>query len=178
MKNQVNFVYDFDDDPADELKHWLFLENVKLNQQKQQLEFDLEELQKERAKFEREKQLLEREYENKDRKIAREKELFEKQWKIVEQELVRMARDRERIVKEKAYIQREKDELKRLRQTASSDLNTKSSMFFVGVSNLAGLRKRYRDLMKIYHPDNECGDENTVLYINREYEKLKTRFER
>ena len=42
MKSQVNYVYDFEDDPVDELKHWLFLENVILNQQKQQLEDEYE----------------------------------------------------------------------------------------------------------------------------------------
>ena len=46
MKSQVNYVYDFEDDPVDELKHWLFLENVRLNQQKQQLEDEYEALQK------------------------------------------------------------------------------------------------------------------------------------
>ncbi len=177
MKNQVNFVYDFDDDPVDELKHWLFLENVKLNQQRQQIEHDLEELQKEKARFQREKQILEKEYENREKKIAREKELFEKQWKIVEQELVRMARDRERIAKEKAYIQREKDEIKRLRQVHAPTVEAKKGMFFSGVNSLALLRKRYRDLMKIYHPDNDGGDENIVLHINVEYEELKRRFE-
>lgn len=177
MKNQVNFVYDFDDDPADELKHWLFLENVKLNQQRQQLEFDLEELQKEKARFEREKLILEKEYENREKKIAREKDLFEKQWKIVEQELVNIARDKERIAKEKAYVQREKDELKRLRQAASGQVGMKSGMFFSGITGMAGLRKRYRELMKIYHPDNVGGDEAVVSCINQEYEKLKSRFE-
>ena len=89
-----------------------------------------------------------------------------------------MARDRDRMAKEKAYIQREKDELKRLRQAAPSELSVRSGTFFLGVSSLSGLKKRYRDLMKVYHPDNENGDENTVLYINNEYEKLKARFER
>ena len=55
MKSQVNYVYDFEDDPVDELKHWLFLENVRLNQQKQQLEDEYEALQKLKDEFEREK---------------------------------------------------------------------------------------------------------------------------
>lgn len=178
MKSQVNYIYDFDDDPVDELKHWLFLENVKLNQQKQQLESEMEDFNKQKAEFESEKKQYNREIELKEKKISRERELFEKQWKIVERELVRMARDRDRMAKEKAYIQREKDELKRLRQAAPSELSVRSGTFFLGVSSLSGLKKRYRDLMKVYHPDNENGDENTVLYINNEYEKLKARFEK
>lgn len=178
MKSQVNYIYDFEDDPVDELKHWLFLENVRLNQQKQQLESDFEELRKAQEDLEREKKRQSREMELRERKISREKDLFEKQWKIVERELVRMARDRDRMAKEKAYIQREKDELKRMRQAAPSELSVRSGTFFLGVSSLGGLKKRYRDLMKVYHPDNENGDENTVLFINKEYEKLKLRFEK
>lgn len=178
MKSQVNYIYDFDDDPADELKHWLFLENVKLNQQRQQLESDIEDLNRRRAEFENEKKRRDRELELRERKLSREKDLFDKQWKIVERELVRMAKDRDRMAREKAYIQRERDELKRLRQAAPSELSVRSGTFFLGVSSLSGLKKRYRELMKIYHPDNENGDENTVLFINKEYEKLKPRFEK
>ena len=178
MKSQVNFVYDFEDDPVDELKHWLFLENVKLTQQKQQLESEIEDLNRQRSEFESEKMRSHREMELKEKKLSREKDLFEKQWKIVERELVRMAKDRDRMAKEKAYIQREKDELKRMKQAAPGEMSIKSGTFFMGVSSLSGLKKRYRDLMKIYHPDNENGDENTVLFINKEYEKLKPKFEK
>ena len=161
MKSQVNYVYDFEDDPVDELKHWLFLENVRLNQQKQQLEDEYEALQKLKDEFEREKKRSAREQEFQEKKIAREKDLFEKQWAVVERELVRMAKDRDRLAKEKAYIQREKDELKKMRQASQGEAAIRSG-----------------DLMKVYHPDNENGDETTVLYINKEYEKLKVKFQK
>lgn len=35
------------------------------------------------------------------------------------------------------------------------------------------LKKRYKDLIKIYHPDNVAGDTRTVQEINKEYEKMK-----
>ena len=34
----------------------------------------------------------------------------------------------------------------------------------------------YRDLLKIYHPDNIGGDTYTIQEINREYDCLKQRF--
>lgn len=37
--------------------------------------------------------------------------------------------------------------------------------WFAGISSEAELKKRYRDLMKIYHPDNQAGDTNTVQQI-------------
>ena len=49
------------------------------------------------------------------------------------------------------------------------------SVFFRGVNNPLALRKRYRDLMKIFHPDNLCGDEAVVKAINDEFERLKRR---
>ena len=70
MKSQVNYVYDFEDDPVDELKHWLFLENVRLNQQKQQLEDEYEALQKLKDEFEREKKRSAREQEFQEKKIV------------------------------------------------------------------------------------------------------------
>lgn len=96
----------------------------------------------------------------------------------MERELVRMAKDKDKMAKERAYIQRERDELKKMRQAVPGETGIKSGTFFMGVSSLGGLKKRYRDLMKIYHPDNENGDETTVLYINKEYEKLKLKFEK
>ena len=77
MKSQVNFIYDFEDDSVDELKHWLFLENVKLTQQKQQLESEIEDLNRQKAEFESEKMRGRREIELKEKKLSREKDLFE-----------------------------------------------------------------------------------------------------
>ena len=49
--------------------------------------------------------------------------------------------------------------------------------FFAGVTSELALKKRYKDLIKIYHPDNVSGDTDTVQEINREYDALKTRWE-
>ena len=45
---------------------------------------------------------------------------------------------------------------------------------FAGVNNSLALKKRYRDLLKIFHPDNLCGDSDMVTVITREYERLKS----
>ena len=46
-------------------------------------------------------------------------------------------------------------------------------MFFKGVASPQALKKRYKDLIKIYHPDAEFGDNQTVQEINREYDSLR-----
>ena len=46
-------------------------------------------------------------------------------------------------------------------------------LFFKGVDNELALKKRYRDLTKIFHPDNLNGDTDTLKHINKEYNALK-----
>lgn len=162
MGGNVNFVYDLgDEENTDELKHFLFLESVRISQEKQELADEKRKLEVER------------------KKLNREKELFDKQWKIVERELRKIGNDRDSIARDKAYIEREKANLKKLQQQQKmqvSNVTVKSGTFFAGVSGAAGLRKRYRELLKIYHPDSGNGDSATFLAINKEYEMVKKQF--
>ena len=48
----------------------------------------------------------------------------------------------------------------------------KGDMFFSGVGSKQSIKKRYKDLIKIYHPDNLDGDKDTIHEINSEYNKL------
>ena len=162
MGGNINFVYDINpDENADELKHFLFLESVRLSEERQ-------EIADERRKLELDK-----------KKLERDRELFDKQWKIVERELRQIGNDRANIAKDKAYIEKEKLNLRRLQQqvrqnTANVTVCT-TATFFGGVTGTANLRKRYKEFLKIYHPDNG-GDSATLLAINKEYEKVKKRF--
>ena len=56
--------------------------------------------------------------------------------------------------------------------TTTDDV-VQGELFFSGVSDKKALKKRYKDLIKIYHPDGDAGDTATVAEINREYEDLK-----
>ena len=49
-------------------------------------------------------------------------------------------------------------------------------LFFSGVENELDMKKRYRELIKIFHPDNSTGDTQTLQMINRTYESLKKQF--
>ena len=42
---------------------------------------------------------------------------------------------------------------------------------------MVALKKRYKELLKIFHPDNVCGDNEILLKINEEYADLKERFD-
>lgn len=169
MKNQVNFVYDLDDDPMDEVKHWLFLENVRLQQERQELSEERKKLLKDREAFEKERSTYKSALELQEKKLYRQKDLFEKQWELMENELRRMARD-------KAALDKEKENIKKLQAQTKSYVNVGNSRFFAGITSVMGLKKRYRELLKIYHPDNDGGDEATVLAINQEYKNLKKKY--
>jgi len=45
-------------------------------------------------------------------------------------------------------------------------------LLFKGINNPLALKKRYRDLSKIFHPDNLCGDTEVLQLINETYESL------
>ena len=109
----------------------------------------------------------------KEKQLNRQKDLFDKQWGVVEKELHRIAADKERITREKAYIEREKTAL-RIEQKKNHVV--KNGAFFVGVNSEVSLKRRYRELMKIYHPDSGNGDEATLQYINKEYENIRKNF--
>ncbi len=99
-----------------------------------------------------------------------------------EQRKIQEARRREMEKKEKqARSQKNFNQnYFRQKQFGSSILSTPqkacvSSEFFRGVSTSAELKKRYLDLMKIYHPDNEAGDAEITRKLQTEYQEL-TRF--
>lgn len=48
--------------------------------------------------------------------------------------------------------------------------------YFAGVNDVKSLKKRYHDLLKIYHPDNENGDSAVSRQIKEEYEALSNQF--
>ena len=52
-----------------------------------------------------------------------------------------------------------------------------AEMLFQGVNSQLALKKRYRDLLKMFHPDNVAGDAEMALVINRIYEELKRSYE-
>lgn len=52
-----------------------------------------------------------------------------------------------------------------------------ASAWFAGIQTADELKKRYRDLLKIYHPDNQAGDTGAAQQIQEEYDKLLKEFQ-
>ena len=96
------------------------------------------------------------------------------------EEYRKLADEKEQFKREKQYHawEEQKREQKKERKAYESEstLTMKPELFFRGVGNELMLKKRYKDLIKIYHPDNVAGDTRTVQEINKEYEKMKQLF--
>lgn len=97
---------------------------------------------------------------------------FTIKWDLLIKETERLASDRKEFEE-----QRRKAFFEQCEANANDDVYSDNiihgEMFFSGVSDEKSLKKRYKDLIKIYHPDSEHGDNATVLEINREYDSLK-----
>ena len=113
----------------------------------------------ERARLKRQQQQLE--YERQEFLRAKDME-----WKMLEEGWRRLAAEREQL--ERFHSGGEDEE--------TSEFifrNMSVSLFFSGVKNTRALKKRYKDLIKIFHPDNGAGDTEVLQRINEEYETLK-----
>lgn len=172
------------------LKHQLFMENVRIQAEKSQIENDYEGLRKEkkevaadRKQLSREKKQLTieinqlREQVEYQRKRLREDErLLDQKQKLVERGYEMLEQDKKQIQREYSRMEQEREQLRRAAATARKEVYA-TGIFFRGINNRVALKKRYKDLLKIYHPDNICGDNEILLKINREYEELKERFD-
>ena len=127
------------------------------------------ELEEERRNLDLEKKEFFRKVEIEDRRLEQQKNLFEMKFQILEAELVKLAAEKEEIEKKKAFYDRVEEF--HTRTYALPDYQV-GEIFFRGVASQQSLKKRYKDLIKIYHPDNVDGDNSLVVEINREYNHL------
>ena len=140
------------------------------------LENERKALEEQRRTLERERQEFTRRVEIEDRRLEQQQKLFDMKFKILEEELVKLASEKEHVEKQKAFYQRVHDfefhSSSNYYKPEPVDNIVKGEMFFSGVGSKQSLKKRYKDLIKIYHPDNLDGDKETIQEINSEYHKL------
>ncbi len=148
-------------------KEELFKERILLDEK-------IERFEKEKEEFMREMKELQRNITNQRKFLEQEQILFDKKKTILEDAFQTLAKDRARFEQEvevNRMVQRRSEEEYQIR-TYGSVQN-----FFNGVNNNLTLKKRYKDLIKIFHPDNISGDHTTIQLINEEYANLKDIFE-
>ncbi len=135
---------------------------------------ELEELRRQLAK---EQEEFRRKVEWEEQRLEREKALFDMKFKMLQMELAQLADDRKHFEQQKAFFERVRDYEDRSQYRPQVDNIVRGDLFFAGVKNRTSLKKRYKDLLKIYHPDNAAGDTSTIQEITNEYRKLSSAME-
>lgn len=148
-------------------------EDTSFEQKRQALQEEKRELDRERRKLERERRELYSEIQSERRRMESERKLFEMKWQILEEETKKLADEKEYIERQRKFYEHVREHERRAEVPANI---VKGEMFFVGVASEKMLKKRYRDLIKIYHPDNLEGDTGTIQEINKEYDRLRARY--
>jgi len=120
------------------------------------------------------------------KKRQEEEEKLEQMRKAMKEEEERKRAEEKKKEEERIRLKRkilEEERRKRSRSTQNvfkgGTVRNYSSgpEFFGGVKSLSELRKRYRELIKKYHPDNGAGDPEVMRKVQAEYEELRRFFE-
>ncbi|MCX4338044.1 MAG: hypothetical protein OSJ72_00230 [Lachnospiraceae bacterium] len=162
-------------DELQELKAWLFRENIRLATAAAELEEKQSKFTEEKQRFQEEMKALNRKMTNEQSRIKKDHQLVAEKLEIIKDGFQKLDMDRRRIEKEWARLTAEKEFME---EHGLYDGLPEVSVFYRGVKNPLTLKKRYKDLTKIFHPDNLAGDTEIIQKINREYESLKREFEK
>ena len=161
------------------LKRFLFEERIRVLQEKDEQKEVYEKFLKERLVFQDEMKALNRKVLQERKRLKDESSFFDKKMQILQNGFLQLDLDRKKLERERRQYEDQKRSSNSYSYSSSSYSTYKGSTpeFFKGVNNILGLKKRYRDLLKIFHPDNLCGDSDTVLEINKQYDAMRKRME-
>ncbi len=153
------------------LKLWLFSENIRVQTEQKKLLEMKNHFLKERVQFQEEMKILNQRVTASRQRLRQDEQFFDKKMEILKNGFAQLEADRKAFEREKeAFRKREADAA---RKSSIHSKVEEMGVFFAGVKNQLALKKRYKDLLKIYHPDNLAGDKEMMQQISREYEHLK-----
>lgn len=123
--------------------------------------------------------------------LFRENVRLESEKNALKLEQMELEKEKERLKQEQELIKQELDILKKGFASLDEDRRTHTEnvarqpameseavqMLFRGVNSYMTLKKRYKDLIKMFHPDSIAGDNDMVRLINRVYEQRKREYE-
>lgn len=152
-----------------EIKLWLFQESVRVQNEKRELDELKEAFDKEKDIIKKQLRDEGRMLEFKKKHIDDEQHLIDEKWKALKRGFEELDEDRRALKRQEKRLIEYRKELEELPINSHSSV----TLFFRGVNDTLSLKKRYKDLLKIFHPDNIAGDKETVLSITQEYDNLK-----
>lgn len=151
----------------EDVKLWLFWENVRIKAERQELDEQLKIFEEAKKNFEHEKEAIIQSAERDKKRLNREREIIDKKLKILENAYVDFNKEKRLLEKQRVLLE---EKMKAFR--VSNNRYTEDTSFFRGVTDITSLKKRYRDLSRIYHPDNTNGDQATFQLIKNEFEQI------
>lgn len=159
----------------DSLKTWLFKENIRLESEWAELKFRQDKLSMEQRQFQIEMEEVTRRISVDRKRLKQDEEFFGKKMDILKNGFAQLDEERKKFEREKSSYEARKNVRTNLgRNEKSQDI---ADLLFQGVESQLALKKRYKDLLKMFHPDNISGDHEMVVVINKTYERLKREFE-
>lgn len=168
-----------DYDELKEMKLWLFKESIRIKQEKAELSETKADLEDARSAFEHDKAVMEaenRRYEThlsiKNKQLRTQEELLNKKLETVKRGFDNLDIDRRALNAREMELRMKEAEIEdRLNNSYSPECSELEDVLFRGADNMLLLKKRYKDLMKMYHPDCLGGDNQMVQAINRAYDR-------
>lgn len=186
-----------DEDASDEdaeYKKYLFEENIRLKEVERYLEEERIRLES----YEKELDKKAKDVESMSEKFIQERAQFRDEMNLLTGQVTR---ERQRLKQDEQFFDKKMDILKagfadldkakreleaeRMRYDAQSSYYGDDDIpgygapiarsLFTGITNPLMLKKRYKDLVKIYHPDNLAGDHDLFKAITIEYERLQSK---
>lgn len=161
------------EDELKKLKRFLFEERIRLSQESERQKEVYNKFMKERLAFQKEMKALNHKVLSERKRLKDESTFFDKKLQILQNGFLQLDLDRKKFERDKRLYESRKNTESATASSNAGFSKAQTPDFFKGANNILGLKKRYRDLLKIFHPDNLCGDNDTVLEINRQYEALK-----
>lgn len=157
-----------DIDELKEAKLWLFQENIRLENARRELVTSQERFLNERVQLRKELDELNRRTVQERKRLKEETMFFEKKLAILQDGFRQLDEDRRVFERQKKALE-ERTSRVVYEEIGGPVMEESVRLLFRGANNPLALRKRYKDLVKIFHPDNMFGDEELSQVINREY---------
>lgn len=165
-----------DIDELKEAKIWLFQENIRLENERRELAISQERFKNEKERLRQELDELHRRTAQERKRLKEENLFFEKKLEILQDGFRQLDEDRRAFDRQRKALEERTSSM--YQELVDRPLVEETvRLLFRGANNPLALRKRYRDLVKIFHPDNLFGDEELAQSINREYLRRKNREE-
>lgn len=153
------------EDELKQLRLWLFKESVRLENMESSLSERYQKLEADEISFKERVDAAERKLETANKKLNNDKALFDQRLAILNNGFDQLNSDKKKLENEFIRLEREK-------MYQHENEYDALDLLFRGVTNPLALKKRYKDLMKMFHPDNISGDQEMVQLINQEYNAL------